>query len=108
MNRIILTGRLARDLKCEVKNEKAFSRCTLACNSGSNTDFIDCIAFDKIAELLEKYTKKGDKILIEGRLSVSSYYVSGDTNPRKSTTVIINTVEFLEKKESEEKINELN
>lgn len=103
MNRIILTGNLCKTPNLSTKNEKTFTKFTLACHSGNKTDFIDCVAFDKIAELLTTYTTKGSKILIEGRLSVSDFYIlKGDENTRKSISVITDKVEFLTKKENKE------
>ena len=47
---------------------------------------------------MNTYTKKGSKILIEGRINVENYK-DKDDNPRTSTKVIVNNVEFLGTKE---------
>ena len=38
-----------------------------------DSDFINCIAYGKTAELVSKYTKKGDKLSVEGRILTRHY-----------------------------------
>ena len=66
--------------------------------------FIDCVAFDKLAETIEKHVKKGNRLLVEGSINVSTY-VDKDGNNRKSTNVFVNKITFIEsaKKEDDKK-----
>ena len=76
---------------------KAYASFTLAVQKNKNeAEFIDCTAWEKTAETIAKYFKKGSKILIQGRLSVSNYEQNGEK--RKSTKVVVNSFEFVESK----------
>lgn len=80
MNSVNLIGRLARDPEIRVTNggDKVASF-TLALNrnynsaDGQQADYINCVGWKKIAELIEKYVKKGHRIGIEGRLRSRTY-----------------------------------
>ena len=107
MNKVMLTGRLARDP--EVRDTQGaepvkVARFTLAVdrqvtkgNSGETADFISCIAWRKSAELTEKYLRKGMKVLVEGRIQTGSY-TNKDNQKVYTTDVVVERIEFLEKK----------
>lgn len=78
MNKCELLGRLTKDveLKYTQNDNKAVARFTLAVNrrgKDAGTDFISCIAWDKTAELLQKYCKKGSQVGIIGRIQTGQY-----------------------------------
>lgn len=81
MNRICLTGNMVKDIKVEyTKNNKAYVQNTIAVRKDKKdedgnylSDFIDFVAFEKKAEYLNTYSKKGDKIEIEGKLRVDTW-----------------------------------
>ena len=82
MNKIILIGRLTRDVEMRYgtnNNNTAIARYTLAVNrpykqnGGQEADFLPCIAFGKTAEFAEKYLAKGMRVAIEGRIQTGSY-----------------------------------
>ena len=58
----------------------------------------DCVAWEKTAENIAEYFGKGNRILIQGRLSVSSYEQNGEK--RKSTKVQVFSFEFIDSKNS--------
>ena len=62
----------------------------------SQADFIPCTCFGKTAEMIEKYFRKGQEILLEGRWQTGSY----DKDGRKIYTndCIVERVEFCGKK----------
>ena len=101
MNKAILVGNLARDV--EVSNNVA--NFTIAINrtfknkdGEYDADFIRCVAFQKRAEILRDYTKKGSKIAVEGWIKTRSYENDvGDT--RYVTEVEVDNVELLGKKD---------
>lgn len=78
MNKVILQGRLTADIELKGK-EKKYAQFTLAVRDGVDADgepkaqFIRCVAFDKGAEVLEKFTEKGMPLAVCGRLNNSSY-----------------------------------
>ena len=81
MNRICLTGNICFDIKVEyTKNNKAYSENTIAVRKDKKdeegkyeSDFINFVAFEKKADFLNTYAKKGDKIEIEGKLRVDNW-----------------------------------
>ena len=104
MNVVILTGNLARDPeKTYTSSNMAVTRFTIAVNrfsrkeGGQDADFIRVTAFDKQADLVEKYMRKGSKVGVEGRIQTGSYEKDGKTI--YTTDVIANRVEFLDRKE---------
>lgn len=106
MNNVQLLGRLTKDVELRVsqKSKKKFAYFTLAVPNGEDAMFIDCVAFDKLAETIEKYVKKGNRLLVEGSINVSTYE-DKDGNNRKSTNVFVNKITFIEsaKKEDDKK-----
>ena len=74
-------GRLTKepDIRYGGANNTAVARITLAVDrrfkqEGQPTaDFINCLAFGKRAEFLEKYCQKGTKLVVEGSWQTGSY-----------------------------------
>ena len=80
LNQIVLVGRLTRNIsvhKAESGNKVA-TLCLAIPRSFKNsdgtydTDFIDCVAFDCIAENTSEYCGKGDIVGIKGRVQTKS------------------------------------
>ena len=103
MNNVQLLGRLTKDIElAQTKSKKTYARFTLAVPNGEDAMFIDCVAFDKLAETIEKYVKKGNRLLVDGSLNVSTYE-DKDGNKRKSTNVFVNKITFIESAKDETK-----
>lgn len=107
MNRIILSGRPTKDPEVKYsqgENAMAIARFTLAVDrkksSSSETDFISCVAFGKTAEFIEKYVRKGAKIMLEGSLQTGSYN-NKDGVKVYTSDVVVETIEFAEKKKDD-------
>lgn len=99
MNSVSLIGRLTRDSELR-ENEKGtkVSSFTLAIARDENTtDFINCTCFNKIAEVLNKYTKKGSQVGVIGRIQTRTY--EEDDKKRTTTYVLVNKLILLGKKE---------
>ena len=96
MNVVILMGRMTRDPELKyTSGGKAFANFSLAVQKTKDeVEFIDCTAWEKTAETIAEYFRKGRKILVQGRLNVSSYEQNGEK--RKSTKVVVNSFEFVE------------
>ncbi len=107
MNNVMLVGRLANDIeKKKFENGKEVTRISLAVNRSYKnpdgvyeTDFIDCILWDGLANNICEYCQKGDVIGIRGRLQVS-YYEKDDTK-HKAVEVIVEKLTFLSSKPKE-------
>lgn len=96
MNKVLLTGRLARDPEVrytQTQPTSAIARFTLAVDrefhrDGEDTaDFVGCVAFGKAAEFAEKYYKKGTSCEVIGRVRTGSYV--DKTGKRVYTTDIV-------------------
>ena len=105
MNKVILIGRLTKDVETRYSGETAVSRYSLAVDrkfkrEGEQTaDFINCVAFGKSGEFAEKYLKKGMKIAVTGRIQTGSY-TDKDGKKVYTTDVIVEEHEFCESKGS--------
>lgn len=100
MNYVSLLGRFTKDPEVNYTGTgKAFVRFTLAVNrefKKDEADFINCVAWDKTAELIGQYFNKGRRILVQGRISVSSYEKEGEK--RYSTDVVVSNISFIDSK----------
>lgn len=103
MNNTTLTGRITKDIELKETNGTMYCNFTLAVNRVAKkegqptTDFISCVAFGKIAELMNKYLSQGSKILVTGEIRTGSYK-NKEGNTVYTTNVVINNLEFLESK----------
>lgn len=106
MNKIILIGRLTRDVEMRYStnnNNTAIARYTLAVNrpyrqdGGPEADFLPCVAFGKMAEFAEKYLAKGMRVAVEGRIQTGSY-TNREGQKVYTTEVVVERQEFLEKR----------
>ena len=97
MNSVIITGNLTKEPMYKEGNMKVASF-TIAWNKGEKASFFDCIAFDKKAELVNLYCKKGNKVLIRGELSQDKWQAQ-DGSTRTAVRIIVNEIEFLSKRE---------
>ena len=109
MNKVILMGRLTRDPEvryAQGDGSMAIARYSLAVDrrgrrsagdgqQENNTDFIQCVAFDRAAEFAEKYLRQGIKIALTGRIQTGSY-TNRDGQRVYTTDVVAEEVEFVE------------
>lgn len=107
MNRWCGIGRFTKDPDYRVaQNGSAFARFTLACDrrfkrdNENNADFINCEAFGKTAELIDKYFKKGMKAAVEGRIQTGSYK-NKEGQTIYTTDIMVDSIEFCEKKQGD-------
>ena len=103
LNRTVLVGRLTRDVELRyTPNGVAVANFNIAVNrpftnqqGEREADFINCVAFRKIAENLANYQKKGNLIGIDGRIQTRNY--EGQDGKRIYVTEIVaESVQFLE------------
>ena len=96
MNKFIASGNLTRDPELKYsQNGKAYTRFSIAVQrpfDRENTDFFNTTCFGKTAENVASYTKKGDKLLIEGQVQMEK------RDDKVYTNVIASQVEFLSTK----------
>ena len=103
MNKIMLIGRLTKDPELRyTQSGSAVASFTLAVNrrfanqnGEREADFINCVAFNKQAENLCRFIKKGGQIGVEGKLQTRRYTAQDGSN-RIATEVICDAIHFLE------------
>jgi single-strand DNA-binding protein len=104
MNHFVGIGRLTRDPEVRyTQSGKACAKFTLAIDRRGNgekqADFIQCVAWEKTAEIIGNHCTKGQKIAVEGRIQTRSYDAQ-DGNKRYVTEVVVNSMEFCDSKGS--------
>lgn len=112
MNLVTLYGRLVKDPELRYnQNGRASAFATIAVDRGlskekrqeaesngqATADFIPVKAFGKTAETLSTYFKKGNKIILEGKIQTGSYV--HDQKTVYTTDVMVTKIYFVEKKE---------
>src|SRR3954469_15915494 len=104
-NKVILAGNMTRDPQLRfLPSQTAVVDFGLAVNHKWRTPqgeereevlFIDCSAFGKMAETINKYGKKGKPILVEGRLKYETWDDKESGGKRSKHKVIIDGFQFL-------------
>ena len=108
MNKVILMGRLTRDPEVRYtqgENSLCIANFSIAVDrrfnrnsqDGATADFINCVAFGKLAEHVEKYYRKGLKTALTGRIQTRNY-TNRDGQKVYVTEVIAEELEFAESK----------
>lgn len=101
MNKIVLSGNLTKDPEMRsTKAGKPMCYFTVASprrfkNADGNydADFIQCVAWDKYADFVNNWFKKGNAIIVEGWLKIDKF-TGDDGNTRWTTQVVVDRVEF--------------
>lgn len=102
MNKFIGIGNITRDVELKkTSTDKSVVSFTIAVNEGNITEFVDCEAWNKSADLVAQYCKKGSKLLVEGKIRSNTY--EGKTGKVKKTYILVDRIEFLSAKPTEEK-----
>lgn len=103
MNKVLLCGRTCSEWKTRKYGEgKTFVTNTLAISEGKDkTEFVSVTAFGKTAEVLYKYVKKGDMVLVEG--SIHTTVSENEGKKQYFTSVIVLRAELLPNARNEKK-----
>ncbi len=109
VNKVFLAGNLTRDPQLSyLPSQTAVVEFGMAINrewkskdgdKKSETCFVDCTAFGRIAENINKYVKKGDPFFVEGRLQFNQW-TAQDGSKRSKIKVMVESFQFLPSKES--------
>ena len=113
MNKVILVGNLCKDIKLRyTTNGNATISNTLAikndfknANGEYDSEFVNVVFWKQNAEFLNKYAEKGNKLLVEGRLTTRSYDKQDGTKGY-ITEVMAEKIEILNTKKKEIKSEE--
>ena len=98
-NQITLAGRLTRDIQLSyTPSQTAVADFGMAVNKKykdkETTLFVDCVAFGKSAENLNKYVGKGDSLLISGELQFESW-TAQDGSKRSKHKIMVQSFQFV-------------
>ncbi len=108
MNKVMLLGNLTRDPEIRYSqgdNSLAIARFSLAINrrfkrqGEPDADFFNCTAFGKQAEFVEKYFKRGSRMMMSGRIQ-NDNYTNKNGEKVYSVQIIAEEIEFAERKNS--------
>lgn len=101
MNSINLTGNICNDLELKsTPSGKSVLSLNLAVKrpfTKDTTDFIPLVVWEKNADYLSRYGKKGSRIAVSGKLTTRKYQ-DKDGNNRTAFEVVCDTVEILDSK----------
>lgn len=108
MNQMMIVGRLVDNPTLEkTENGKKVMNMTMAvprtyknAEGAYDTDFVDCVLWEGIAETTAEYCKKGDILGVRGRVQTDLYEKDGQKH--KSTKIIAEKVSFLSSRSRED------
>lgn len=106
-NQVTLIGRIVRDpVIYTTKEGKSVTTLTLAvrrsyknANGEYDTDFIPCVAWEKLAETTSDYCTKGSLVCVTGRIHMR-YLENGDKPRTSYSEIIAENVTFLQLKKA--------
>lgn len=101
MNVFAFAGNITRDIEVKsTQGGKKVATFGIAINEGKDkTTFLNCVAWEKTAELIAEYCKKGDRLSGSGRIDIRSYEQDGVK--KYSTEVIVQQFDFPPKGQAE-------
>jgi single-strand DNA-binding protein len=107
MNKAILHGNVGKDPdvkhlesgKCVAKFSLATTRTYKDKDGNRQSDWHNIIAWGKIAELCEKFVKKGSSLIVVGEINYREY-IDRDGVKRNVTEIVCSEIHFAGKKES--------
>lgn len=105
VNKIILLGHVGQDPEVRVAGEHKVATFSLATTERGytlkngtqvpeTTTWHNIVLWRGLAEIAEKYVKKGDKLYIEGKVKTRSYD-DKDGNKRYVTEIMVDNIELL-------------
>jgi single-strand DNA-binding protein len=100
VNKVILVGNLGQDPKTSVgPSGKSYSRFSLATTDRfkdeERTEWHNIVLFDRLAEIADRYLRKGRQVYIEGRLQTRKYQDKETGQDRYRTEIIGQTLQML-------------
>ena len=109
MNKALLIGNITNELELrKTQTGKSVLSFTVAVNEGygdkKTTDYIDCRAWENVAENVAKYCRKGSKIYVEGKTKATPYEKDG--KKMKDKYILVSSVEFLDSKDTQKEPQE--
>lgn len=105
MNQFVFMGRTTKEPEIKYTSDgKAIAKFTLAVDrrfKKDTADFFDCTAFGGNAEFIEKYVKKGTKLIVTGSVQ-NNNYTNKEGKKIYGISFLAAMVEFVESKKAQE------
>ena len=109
LNQVVLVGRLVKEVEVkELESGMKVANITLACprpfkneDGIYDTDFVDCILWNAVAQNTSEYCHKGDIIGVKGRIQTKNI-MNEDGTKNKVQEIIAEKVTFLSSKKADE------
>ncbi len=102
LNHVVIIGRLTKDPELRRTNTgKGVCSFSIACDKpgkDSGASFLDCVAWEKTADFISNYFRKGSAIVLEGRIE-SRQYETKDGQKRSVVEIVASQAYFYGKKE---------
>ena len=104
LNKVILIGNTGKDPEIRyMPNGKPVASFSIATSESwkdkatgekkDSTEWHNCTAFDKLAEIIGQYVKKGQPLYVEGRIKTEKY--TKDGVEKYSTKILVNEMKML-------------
>jgi len=105
LNKVILIGRLTKDIELKhTSSNTPYANFSIAVNrpfksenGERGVDFINCVVWRRLAEVVSNYTSKGSQIAVEGRIQARSYD-NAEGKRVYVTEVVAENIQFLDSK----------
>lgn len=105
LNKVILIGNTGKDPEIRyMPNGKPVASFSIATSESwkdkatgekkESTEWHNCTAFDKLAEIIGQYVKKGQQLYVEGRIKTEKY-TGKDGSEKYSTKIVVNEMKML-------------
>lgn len=105
INTAIIVGRVTRDIELRsTQSGHPVASFTLAVDRGKKddgADFINCVAWNKSAELISQYVHKGDMFGVTGSIRTRSYE-NKEGKKVTATEVMVQNFQFLQPKKQQD------
>lgn len=105
LNKCMFIGRLGNDPEVRyMQNGKAVASFSIACGekwkdqqgqAQERTEWVNCTAFGKLAEIVGEYLRKGSKVFIEGKMKTEKYKDNNGVE-KYSTKIIVDNMQMLD------------
>ena len=110
-NKVIMVGRTTRapevKMSAELTKVVTFDLAVSRSFGDGETDFFNCVAFGKLADTIASYVRKGELILVEGRIEIDKWVDKSGIN-REKPKIYVSSFRFLETKSSKEENTNMN
>jgi single-strand DNA-binding protein len=114
MNQVFLIGNLTQDPEIKVtQNGTKLAKVRLAINEGKDKEgqervqYLTVTAWEKIADVVERFVRKGHKVAVTGSLQTRSWEAQ-DGSKRSTTDIRVINLEMLTSKAEAERIDARN